>query len=242
MKKKYLEVPFEIKKEDVSDDGSFKGYGSTFGGKPDSYGDVVEKGAFLETISKGGRNGFGIAMLWQHSSNEIPGVWTSLIENSRGLKVEGQLALETRLGHDAHVLMKMEPPAIRGLSIGYDTPKGGSEFDPKTGITTIKRVNLWEISLVTFPANTGAQITGVKSFKDASTPRELDSALREAGLSIDQAKYITSLCKDALVAEKEQGNAGILEVVEQAKKAYTAGSILTLLDEIRKGDNINLKA
>lgn len=235
-KKEYMEVPFEVKAEDVNSDGTFKGYGSTFGGKPDSYGDVVARGAFLETISKGGRNGFGIAMLWQHNYDMIPGVWTSLMENSKGLKVEGKLALETQLGHDAHALMKMDPPAIKGLSIGYTVDKADVERDPKTEIRTLKRIELWEISLVTFPANTRAQVTGVKNFECAKTAREFEAALRDAGLSVREAKYITSLCKDALVAKEESGKSGLLDVLGGARKEFSGNSITELLKEFKKAN------
>jgi uncharacterized protein len=104
----YYDCPFEIKSEDITDKGRFSGYGSTFGGKPDSYGDIIVQGAFKETLERGGRNGNGIGMLWQHRSEEPIGVYESIVENSKGLKVEGQLALEVQRGKEAYILMKMK--------------------------------------------------------------------------------------------------------------------------------------
>lgn len=182
--------------------GYFEGYGSTFGGDPDSGGDVVVRGAFFESLIKGGRNGSGVAMLWQHDHKQPLGVWDSLAENERGLKVAGRLALGTQIGDYAHVVMKMK--ALQGLSIGYDT----IEAEPGKGKIKrlLKKVELWEISPVTFAMNTRASITRVKSLAEAKTPRELEDALRDAGLSREEAKYAISICRQTLrEAEKDDG-------------------------------------
>lgn len=163
MDRKYLNISLEVKTEDIKSDGTFKGYGSLFDKSPDSYGDVVARGAFTETLAQGGRNKTGIAMLWQHRSDQIPGVWTSLAEDKRGLKVEGKLALKTQLGNDVYEIMKLSAEAGTfklGLSIGYDPID--FEIDPKTKIRTLKEVSLWEISIVSFPAKIGAGIESIK--------------------------------------------------------------------------------
>jgi len=191
----FHEMPFEIKEGSVDESGFFEGMASPFGGKPDSYGDVIVEGAYSETLLKGGRNGTGVAMLWQHNPSQPLGVWTELNEKKKGLHVVGQLAIETQLGHDAHVLMKMK--ALQGLSIGYDATEW--EYNKDKDIRYLKKINLWEISPVTFPAQTRATITTVKTIKEATTdPRSFEKALREAGLSRSAAEYIVSLCKDSL--------------------------------------------
>uniref|UniRef100_A0A6M3ITP4 Putative prohead protease n=1 Tax=viral metagenome TaxID=1070528 RepID=A0A6M3ITP4_9ZZZZ len=200
MDKQYLDIPFEVKLENISEEGRFKGYGSTFGGSPDAYGDVVVNGAFLSSISKGGRNGMGVPMLWQHNTSQIPGVWTSLAEDKRGLKVEGQLALKTQLGMESYELMKLG--GIKGLSIGYDVIN--YEVDEKRKVRYLKEVDLWEVSLVTFPANTRAKITSVKAIEEAKTERELEQALREADLSKAAAQYIVKLCRPSLRESEEE--------------------------------------
>lgn len=253
MMKEYLDVDFEIKSEDVQEDGIFVGYGSTFGGAPDSYGDIIKQGAFLESLNKGGRNGYGIAMLWQHKADKIPGKWISLEENSKGLKVKGQLALNTQLGKEAYELLKMG--AIQGLSIGFNVSKDGSVFDSKKRTRTITKANLWEISLVTFPANIRAKINSVKALEEITSERELEAFLRESGLSKQVSLVIVKMCKPYLseldIKENEASNDSeqiedeiISNVVEEqintVEKADPV-AILNLLKEDLKNLKINLK-
>lgn len=228
MERDYLSVPFQLKAEDIDPDGTFKGYGSTFDGRPDSHKDIIRKGAFKETIKKKGRNGNGIAMLWQHDSTRPIGTWSSLIEDDIGLKVEGQLILEVQQAKEAHALMKQG--ALKGLSIGWDFPrdkdgkaiKDSYEFDDETGIRYLKRIELWEISPVTFASNIRARITSVKELiENAKTPRELEKALRDAGLSLHTAKYVAGLTipslRDAGNVDKSYRN-GLAEVLANLKK------------------------
>jgi len=117
----------------------------------------------------------------------------SVQEDSKGLAVQGQFAMKTRLGQEAYELLKME--AIKGLSIGYNSIV--SEYDKEKDIRTLKEIELWEISLVTFPANINATVTGVKAFENVKTLREFEESLRDSGLSRAQAQYIVGLCKDS---------------------------------------------
>lgn len=219
---RFIDVPFQ--KDTLNDDGTFTGYGSVFGGKADSYGDIIANGAFQKTLSEGGRNGTGVAMLWQHNSDQPIGVYTDIHEDSKGLSLSGKIAIDTQMGHDAHILMKMG--AIQGLSIGWDFPKDEAgerdknsyEINPKTKERTLKMINLWEISLVTFPAQTRARITGVKSLQDATNERELERAIRDLGLTKDQACYLTKLCKGGLSSSlEEQSNEFLDQICETVK-------------------------
>ena len=225
MDKKFLDVPLEVKASDIKEDGTFKGHGSLFDKTPDSYGDVINRGAFSETLAQGGRNKTGIAMLWQHYSDKIPGVWLSLAEDKKGLPVEGQLALKTTLGRDVYEIMKLGAEAGTfklGLSIGYDAKDFEYETlkDNNKKIRILKRVELWEISLVTFPAKIGAIVSTVKTIEDAKTERELEKALREAGsLSKSAAQYIVKLCRPSL---------------REAGTVVGNGSLLTILDGLKQ--------
>ena len=109
-----LDVPFKIKA--VSEDGLFSGYGSVFG-VIDSYKEVVAPGAFSESLSQRTP-----ALLWQHRSGEPLGVYTDMVEDSIGLKVEGQLALSTTRGAEAYELLKMK-------AIVWDEASQGMKFD-----------------------------------------------------------------------------------------------------------------
>ena len=195
--KEFLDVPFEVKA--VDEKGNFSGYGSLFTNEPDSGGDVIEKGAFNKSLNAGGRNKTGIAMLWQHRPDSIPGVWTQIEEDAKGLRVRGKLALNTQLGKDIYEIMKlgMETGTFKlSLSIGYDAID--FDRDPKTRIRTLKEVSLWEISLVTFGMRLGATVEAVKA---AATVRGLESQLRDI-LSKNAAMYVVSLCRPFLKEEK----------------------------------------
>ena len=213
-----LDFAFEVKEADIKEDGIFSGYGSTFGGEPDSYGDVIAQGAFKNSLASGGRNRNGIALLWQHDSSQPIGVWQQMVEDSKGLAVQGKLALDTQLGKETYNLLKMG--AIKGMSIGYNAKVW--EYDKEKDIRLLKEIELWEVSLVTFPANIHAQITGVKAFEEAQTIREFETALRDAGLSSKQAVYVISLCRDSFEKRRVSRDGGmdaasILSVLQSAR-------------------------
>lgn len=188
---------------DSTDLMSFSGYGAAFN-NIDSYGDVIAPGAFAAFIGdvKSGKQPWP-SMLSQHGGFGLTaedmtpvGVWTSLSEDASGLIVTGQLA-DTPRGREMHSLMKMSPrPAIDGLSIGY-IPK---EFEPRSKPTDprrlLKRIDLVEISPVTFPANRKALIGSVKSLEDLNSLAEIEECLREAGgFSKGEAKLLIARIK-----------------------------------------------
>lgn len=189
------DFPLEIRADSITEDGHFKGYGSVFDGPPDSYNDTIIKGAFYNSLKQGGRNGNGIAMLWHHAPEFPVGVWDLLEEDEHGLAVEGNIDKNVQpMG--IPVFTMLQKGAVRGLSIGFRVVK--SDQDETTGIRALKEIELWEISLVTFPANKRATVTSVKEIEAARTPRELEKALREAGLSNTASKYMVSLCRSRL--------------------------------------------
>lgn len=135
--------------------GKFAGYASVFD-VVDSQKDILIRGAFAETLKGRVRD---IKMLWQHQQDEPIGVFTKMFEDARGLYVEGQLLLDVARAKEAYALLK--EGAIGGLSIGYTPVKW--RIHEKTGVRIISQVDLWEVSLVTFPANSAAKITVVKT-------------------------------------------------------------------------------
>jgi len=143
------------------------GYGAIFGNK-DSYNDVIIKGAFAQTLGKR-----KIKMLYQHSDKMLLGIWDIAREDDKGLYVEGTLA-KTALGDEVYELANMG--ALDSMSIGYSVDE--CEYD-KDGVRVLRSIDLWEVSLVTFPANEKAVVTGVKSAP--KTIREFEDFLREAG-------------------------------------------------------------
>lgn len=183
MKLNKLAKPFQIKS--VEDTGVFSGYGSVFDVE-DSYGDVVEKGAFLQSLNHWQQKSRLPALLWQHRYDEPIGVYTKMVEDSHGLYVEGKLLIdEDPVAKRAYGHLKAG--SINGLSIGFTIPKGGGEWDEDTDTYRLKQISLREVSLVTFPANESATVEGVKSAIDGG-PKMFERFLREAGLSRSQAK------------------------------------------------------
>lgn len=176
-------VPFELKSLG-EDEATFEGYGSVFGAV-DAYADVVAAGAFKRSLKEWKAKKLAPAMLWQHNTSQPTGVWDELREDETGLYVKGRLA-PTQLGRDAYALLKMG--ALSGLSIGFRTRK--SKVDDESGIRTLTDIDLWEVSIVTFPANDPARITGVKADGTWATEREFEESLRDAGFSRSDAKSI----------------------------------------------------
>lgn len=140
----------------IAGDGSVEGYASLFG-EVDQARDMMMPGAFAQTLaSRGIRK---VPMLFQHDPAEPVGVWLELVEDFRGLRARGRLIPDVRRGRE--LLALLEQGAIDGLSIGYRTVR--ARIDPRTRIRKLYQVDLWEISIVTFPLLDGARIRSVKT-------------------------------------------------------------------------------
>lgn len=169
----------EVKK--LTEEGEFEGYGSVFDVE-DGGGDIVERGAFRNTLAN--KPIKSIKMLFQHDPAQIVGKWDEIVEDERGLLVRGTIIKSIQRG--AEVLTMMQAGVLDGLSIGYRTVK--SQFDHDTGYRKLLEVDLWEISVVTFPMNTQSRVDRVKS----ATPRDVERILREGGLPSNYAKLVAS--------------------------------------------------
>lgn len=207
---------FGFKADAVNDDGTFSGYGSVFG-TLDSYREIVAPGAFLESIAHIKASGDPLPALWQHSSYEPIGGYTSLAEDSHGLKVEGFLLKdEISRAKEAYTLMKRR--VIRGLSIGYYVLE--DSWNEKDRIRTLEKLELVEISIVTFPANQDALIDDVKSRLAKGglpTMREFEDFLCEAGFSNSQAKAVAGHGLSKLLGQREadsKSNGDLLKTLQ----------------------------
>ncbi len=158
-------------------DGVFSGYASLFD-KVDLARDRVMRGAFRQTLAR--RGAAGIRMLWQHDPTEPIGVWTLIEEDHKGLFVRGRLLMDVARGREALALMQQG--ALDGLSIGFRTSK--ARKDPRSGVRELTEIDLWEISLVTFPMLPEARVARVKTSARAGTgpfdPQTLPMLLRQA--------------------------------------------------------------
>jgi uncharacterized protein len=152
----------------VSAEGAFEGYASLFG-VVDLGRDLVAPGAFRETLAAKPMR--AVKLLWQHDPAHPLGVWTEIAEDRNGLRVRGQLDLSVAKAREVHALMRSG--AVDGLSIGFRTEK--SRKDPATGVRRLEKLDLWEISIVTFPMLPGARVAAVKA-----APRREPGALAAA--------------------------------------------------------------
>lgn len=175
----------------LEQDGTFEGYGSVFG-VVDLYRDIVAKGAFKASLKEWKAKKRLPPLLWQHRGDQPIGRYLEMAEDDHGLYVKGQLLKdEVQQAGEAYALMRAN--VIRGLSIGYVTRD--DSYDEKENVRTIKKADLWEVSLVTFPANEDAQVEAVKATLAGGklpTIREFEQFLREQGFSRSQAEAIAS--------------------------------------------------
>ncbi len=150
------------------------GYASLFG-KADQGGDVVEMGAYAASIEKLAQSGGRVKMLWQHDPAHPIGVWDEVREDKAGLWVKGRILRDVAKGAEAAALI--EAGAIDGLSIGYRTVR--STKNAKGG-RLLSELELWEVSLVTFPMLPDARV-GAKGDEPASDAlRELAGVFEDA--------------------------------------------------------------
>jgi uncharacterized protein len=148
----------------VAAGGVIAGYASLFG-EVDLGGDVVARGAFAESLKRGGPG--RVRMLFQHDPTEPIGVWDEIREDGMGLRVRGRLTLGVARAREVWALIR--EGAIDGLSIGFKPVT--ARRDTRTGVRRLERVDLWEISIVTFPMLPKARIGRTKAAVTAMSPR-----------------------------------------------------------------------
>jgi hypothetical protein len=208
-----------FKADTVNDDGTFSGYASVFG-NVDLGGDIVAPGAFAGSIARIATSGRPMPALWQHNQDQPIGGYTNLAEDAKGLRVSGFLMVnEIPLAKQAQALMKAK--VVSGLSIGYYIED--SSTDEKTGIRTLKKVDLVEASIVTFPMNVLAQIDQVKcklAGGTLPTLKEFEALLREAGFSKTQSAAIagsglTKLLRSESASESGETGRKLLEILSR---------------------------
>lgn len=200
--------------KEINEAGRIEGYASAFH-VVDSDDDVIQPGAFRKSLEA--RNGAPLPMLWQHRSDEPIGAWTEYREDDRGLFVAGHLLVDdVAKAREARALAKAG--ALGGMSIGFMLVRAEPRRDSDRGGLDIYEADVWENSLVTFPANPGAQISAVKSALDAGelpTIRDFERLLtRDAGFSRSQAQAVIRDGYAALLATRDAGDDDWIEALQ----------------------------
>lgn len=213
-------------------EGTFSGYGSIFGNR-DSHDDIVEKGAFTKTLREWEQRGKWPKMLLQHGGlfgpvdDMLPiGKYTHMEENSKGLKVEGELfALNTDRG--SLIYEGMKSGELDGLSIGYMAVKYRMGTKPNDPRRWLEEVKLFEVSIVTFGSNDRALVGQVKA-ADLLNPRELERDLKTI-LSANDAVKAVAIVKKHLQREADghpptgsRDEALAMELLESLKSVRAA--------------------
>jgi HK97 family phage prohead protease len=210
---KHFTSSFELKRVDPG--GVFEGYASIFD-VIDQGKDRILPGAFRASLEK--RAPVDIKLLWQHQPAEPIGVLEKIYEDERGLHVKGRLLMDVRRAREAYALMRAG--ALDGLSIGYKALK--DHISPTSGVRTLEQVDLWEISLVTFPMQDAARIRSFKTaFPDPKirTIRDFEIFLRDAGgFSRTQAKAV-AIHGFQPVTDQRDAEATWRDVLESLRRA-----------------------
>lgn len=185
----------------LKDSGDFEGYGSTFGGEPDAYGDVIAAGAYADSLAAHAAKKTMPKLFWQHNPSEPIGKWLEASEDGHGLLLKGKLNMDVQRGREAHSLLKAGD--IDGLSIGYRIKEYSVDTD--SGVWTLEKLDLIEVSVVSVGANESAVVSSVKAAKaahdlseklkagDQLTAREFETWLKGLGFSNSQAERAARL-------------------------------------------------
>lgn len=179
--------------------GTFSGYGAIFG-NVDSYGEIIKRGAFAQSLAEWKAKGKWPKMLCQHggwgvgAEDMLPaGKWDDMSEDSKGLKVTGHLfAMNTDRGQ--YLYEGLKSGELDSLSIGFQTIDSTTETRDGETYKLLTNLKLWEVSIVTFPANDKAKISSVKNLT-VDQLREFENALRDGGLSRADCRKAISVLK-----------------------------------------------
>ena len=204
-----MEVKFsQVSVKDSGDDCyTLEGYGSTFG-NVDLGDDVVEQGAFRDSLTMRMPK-----MLWQHDRFTPIGAWNEARETDKGLFLRGKLPKGNVNSKNAAELAKIG--AIGGLSIGYSVPKDG--FDIIDGIRHLKRIDCHEVSLVTFPMNTQAEIASCKDIDELADMKAVNEFLKDKGFTNKERTGLVAKIKSISLAESKPETAAPEQAAPETK-------------------------
>lgn len=226
---------FEVK---ADESGTIAGFFSTYEKTPDSYGDIIVPGAFTNTLAKRKETGHPFPLCFNHDFDKVIGVVDEIEEKAEGPYINGHF-LDTALAQDVRKFV--QSGAVYQFSFAYDIVKrrDPSEEEVKNGVTNVlEELEVYEISVVTVPANQNAVVTDIKMYveefkagrrnskKDADAIREaialLQGVLDEQPADEDEVKEIEPEVNEASEEPKEDENlkksaSSLLEVINLMK-------------------------
>lgn len=207
---KRIIMPFECKALGAT--GEIEGLGAAFGNK-DQGGDIIEAGAFAESLDEHKKAGTMPNMFWAHNIMEPVGHFTKMEENKKGLAVNGQVWIGKGIPKAEQAYLMASNPGEKGFSIGYQTIV--SENDAAKKATILKKIKVREVSITPYPMNKRALITSVKSMMEdlnkKYTVRDLEKILRDADFSNQEAKAFLAAVKTAYDEESREAIASSAE-------------------------------
>ena len=190
----------ELKANEV---GKVAGFFSTYDKTPDSYGDIIEPGAFTETLEKRKATGHPFPLCLNHDFSDVIGSCDSIEEKEKGPFVEASF-FDT--GRAQEVRTWLKSGAIYQLSFAYDVlqRRDPTEEEKKAGVMNVlQKIELFEVSIVTVPANQNAVVTDIKSValtseEVAETLIEIKAGRRNSRKDADVINQIIELAKSLL--------------------------------------------
>lgn len=196
--------------------GSIEGYASTFIRQPDSYGDVVKKGAFAKTLAERWNGGKGIPFLWAHKMDDLKAFigTAEAEEDEKGLRF---VATFDDSEEAQKVRQLYKDGRLRKFSFAYDIKEEGLvTLENGTKANELRELDLFEISAVTVPANDDASVVDVKSAEP-----EAKSGARNSKKDADCIKQAIALLKEVLgeIEEPEEGEAEETDDAKEGSKA-----------------------
>ena len=204
MEHKYKE--FTMRKSDGEKDaGTISGYFSTYDRIPDSYGDVIAKGAFTETIKKREESGHPFPLCWNHDLNQIIGKVDAIEDTEKGPLMTASF-FDSPLAQEKREIVKNG--VVYQFSFAYDVLDAAPvELEGGTKANELRKLDLFEVSIVPIPANQNAVMTDVKSGRrnrksDADILKQIRSLVDQ--LLEDEVEDIDEDPKDSGAKSEEQ--------------------------------------
>ena len=232
----HLYKSFELKANEA---GSISGFFSTYDKEPDSYGDIIDPGAFTETLKKREESGHPFPLCWNHDFSAVIGAVDSVKDTEKGPFIEAHF-LDTQLAQDVRKML--QSGAVYQFSFAYDVlgNRAPTQEEQEKGITNVlTKVDVFEISVVTVPANQNAVATEVKAGRrnnksDEATIKEIIK-LAQSLLETKEEPEDTTAEDEAKSAEPTVETNAAAEESTTAENAKRAEDLLAKINEMKEG-------